>query len=65
MRREFDPSEAGRRVVTQEDIDRALEVLELHDSDAANMLRNYIRGLEARALAGELLEEEEGWDESG
>jgi hypothetical protein len=48
-----------RGAIKLEDVERALELLEAHDLEAVNLLRAYIRGLESRALVGELLDEEE------
>ena len=52
----------ARGIVTAADVERALEQVELHDLELANLLRSYIRGLEGLALAGELLDEEAGLD---
>lgn len=59
----FDLSSNPRpRRITQEDIDRALERVEVIDVETANLLRAHIRRLEALSLAGELLAEEAGID---
>lgn len=56
------PPFPDRKPITAADVERALETIELHDLELANLLRSYIRGLESRALAGELLDEEQGID---
>ena len=48
-----------RSRITAADVERALDALEVHDLEAVNLLRAYIRGLEGLALAGEMLNEEE------
>jgi len=48
-----------RGQIKPEDVERALEILETVDPEAVNLLRAYIRGLEARAMTGDMLEEEE------
>jgi hypothetical protein len=45
--------------VTEEEIQQALKRVERLDPDMANMLRNYIRGLENRILAYELESDQE------
>lgn len=56
------PKFPERRPISREDVERALETIEAHDLELSNLLRSYIRGLESRALAGELLDEEQGID---
>ena len=45
--------------VTEEEIRQALKRVERLDPDMANLLRNYIRGLENRILAYELESDQE------